>query len=217
MAKYFIYKDGEKSGPFSVEELMTKNISQETLVWTEGNETWLPAWKIGELQPVLSQGTQAQPVPPPLPDEILAQQSTQSAISNPPQGEEKKPRKRHRGCLVTSVIVVVIILVLLFTCPSPAKHKEAFANEVNSAVSNVATKDYGILGAIGSMFASGVVSVAVGEFLDVDDYFLFSIGRLSYGGEKTIVSIGILNHVFTLNSDIIEEHLDEISDQLPIN
>ena len=36
--------------------------------------------------------------------------------------------------------------------------------------------------------------------VSVDDYFIFSIGKLHYGAEEKTVSFGILGHVFTFDS-----------------
>lgn len=50
MAQYY-YTDGkERFGPFSPEELKAKNITRETLVWTDGLSDWLPAGNVTELQ-----------------------------------------------------------------------------------------------------------------------------------------------------------------------
>ena len=49
--QYFIIENGAQAGPFSPEELVnTKNISAETLVWTEGLKDWTPAWQIEEIR-----------------------------------------------------------------------------------------------------------------------------------------------------------------------
>ncbi len=108
------------------------------------------------------------------------------------------------------VVLVVVVLLLVITCPSADKHKKVISEEVNTAIGNVATENYGILGAVGSMLASGVVGVAVDEFVNVDDYIVCSVGRLYYGGDTTVVSVGIFNHIFTVNSEKIEKKIKDI-------
>ncbi len=129
--------------------------------------------------------------------------------------KDEKRKKSHRGWLVACVVLALIVLVLAFTCPPAEKHQKALAKEVNTAIGNVATKDYGLLGAFGSMLASGVVNVAVEEFLNVDDYIVCSVGKLYYGGDTTVVSVGVLNHIFTIHSDKIEEKLHDIQNSFP--
>lgn len=49
MRNYY-YTDGQdKYGPFTFEELKTKSISEETLVWYQGLQNWVPAGKVEEL------------------------------------------------------------------------------------------------------------------------------------------------------------------------
>lgn len=69
---YFIAIKGKKKGPFTIEQLEDLKIYNNTLVWKEGMEAWLPANKIEELE-----GIAIMPPPPPLPkgkfsiDEII--------------------------------------------------------------------------------------------------------------------------------------------------
>ncbi|TDQ15197.1 hypothetical protein DFQ04_3083 [Algoriphagus boseongensis] len=60
MKKYF-YTDGvTKFGPYSIEELLDKNISRDTKVWFYGLATWTPINEIEELKEVVSK------IPPPI-------------------------------------------------------------------------------------------------------------------------------------------------------
>ncbi len=122
---------------------------------------------------------------------------------------------QHPKRLIACIVVGIVLLVLILTCPSADKHRDAIAGEVNKAVSSVVTESYGILGAVGSIFVSPIVNVAVGELLDVDNYLLFSIGKMTYAGETNVVSVGVLNHIFTIHSDKIEKQLNEVMDELP--
>ena len=68
--QYFIIENGAQAGPFSPEELVnTKNISAETLVWTEGLKDWTPAWQIEEIRQALENRINTQQTPPPVPEE----------------------------------------------------------------------------------------------------------------------------------------------------
>lgn len=60
MKKYF-YTDGENQfGPFSIEELLEKNISRETKIWYYGLQTWTPFNQLEESSEFL------QKLPPPI-------------------------------------------------------------------------------------------------------------------------------------------------------
>lgn len=64
MKKYF-YTDGTNQfGPFTIEELKTKEIKSETNVWFQGIDEWIPAGKVEELHDLF------ETVPPPLKKEF---------------------------------------------------------------------------------------------------------------------------------------------------
>lgn len=66
MKKYFYSHGNEKHGPFSLEEMKTKNIRKETLIWYEGLSDWTPAGDIQVFVDIL------EITPPPLTaDEIV--------------------------------------------------------------------------------------------------------------------------------------------------
>ena len=53
MEYFIIENNGQQAGPFSLEQLVQKAITPETLVWAQGMKVWTPAWKIAELKTVL--------------------------------------------------------------------------------------------------------------------------------------------------------------------
>ena len=50
MAKYWIYKNGESEGPFSLSQLMEQELTSETLVYEQGKTNWIPLRKVDELK-----------------------------------------------------------------------------------------------------------------------------------------------------------------------
>lgn len=55
--KYYMAVNNAQQGPYSINELVTKGLTAETLVWTEGMLDWQPAGTIAELQYLLQQGS----------------------------------------------------------------------------------------------------------------------------------------------------------------
>ena len=53
------------------------------------------------------------------------------------------------------------------------------------------------------MLVAQFADAVVGQFMRVDNYVVFSVGRIRYGGETKTVSFGILGHVFTFDADDI--------------
>ena len=60
MRYYYYEQNGIKHGPFTLEELKDKRLSKKTLMWTDGLENWVLAYKINEIYDLLV------PEPPPL-------------------------------------------------------------------------------------------------------------------------------------------------------
>ena len=46
MEYFIIENNGQQAGPFSLEQLVQKAITPETLVWAQGMKDWTPAWKM---------------------------------------------------------------------------------------------------------------------------------------------------------------------------
>ena len=65
------------------------------------------------------------------------------------------------------------------------------------------------------MMVSAFGGLFIDNMLMVDDYFICSIGTVSYGGETKVVSVGIFNHVFTASADKLAEEAAEVHQSLP--
>ncbi|HMQ86283.1 MAG TPA: DUF4339 domain-containing protein [Flavilitoribacter sp.] len=65
--EYYIARGTEKSGPFSLEELLSQEIRSNTLIWKSGWSNWKPASEVPEI-PVSALRA---PVPPPAPPPIF--------------------------------------------------------------------------------------------------------------------------------------------------
>jgi GYF domain 2 len=53
MESYYLHDGTQRTGPFTVEELKSKNISENQAVWAEGMKDWTEASRILSLQPIL--------------------------------------------------------------------------------------------------------------------------------------------------------------------
>ena len=54
MTKYFIIEEGSQAGPFSPEELLSRGLTPESLVWTAGLPDWVAASTIPELTIIMN-------------------------------------------------------------------------------------------------------------------------------------------------------------------
>jgi len=98
--KQYYYTDGtNKFGPMSLDELKTKSLTADTLVWYEGMDNWIAASQVEELREMFGVN-----VPPPI--SATENQSNQQNIG----GQATAPVAPPKTWLVES------ILVTLFCC-----------------------------------------------------------------------------------------------------
>lgn len=63
MKQYFLVINGEKSGPFTIDQLATQQLTPQTLVWTEGMSDWAPAQQFAELSSLFAPQAPSAPTP----------------------------------------------------------------------------------------------------------------------------------------------------------
>lgn len=116
--------------------------------------------------------------------------------------------------LIKVIIFALIACVMLFTCPEKEKHVDKLTQEIvelsKGSLKN--ESDPGLLEDIGSAIVGTigekVARLYVNSQLEVDNYALFSVGKMYYNGEKRMVTFGIFNHVFCIAK--VYELRDEI-------
>ena len=101
---------------------------------------------------------------------------------------------------------------MVFTCPDRQAHQAVIKQEFNAAMSEKMGTSNGIIESViqmGSKYMMGMAAEsALNELLTVDNYFVCSVGRMEYDGREHVTSIGVLNHIFTVNKDDIIRALD---------
>lgn len=119
--------------------------------------------------------------------------------------------------LLTLLLILFIAGVCVVSCPKHEDHSKTIIAKFNKVIdkelsdktNNDTEKAFALLA---STICSGVSEYVIEKRLSVDNYFIFSVGKISLDGEDKIVSIGILNHVYTEIEDAIKDALQEYSD-----
>lgn len=109
--------------------------------------------------------------------------------------------------LLIILILVVITGVCVVTCPDKASHTAALKEVLNTALTeelSSSESDAGLV-MLGSMIGTSLGELVIDNMLKVDNYFVCSIGTITYDGETRVVSIGVLNHVFTPDEKDLKE------------
>jgi uncharacterized RDD family membrane protein YckC len=116
--QFYIAENGQQTGPFTIDDIKSKNIQQDTLVWTEGLDNWTKAEHIPLLKEVL------RAIPPPLPNTEAKTTNQQvpppPAPTPPPISNDKyfgydlaRRRERLFATIIEAIIIAVPILFLL--------------------------------------------------------------------------------------------------------
>lgn len=106
MKTFYIEVNGQQSEPLTLEELKGKNITRDTLVWTEGMSSWEKAGSVSELDEIFKT------TPPPLVKSALPPPITQSAPAN--GNNSFIANNRSKILLVSMSIVLILILFYSF-------------------------------------------------------------------------------------------------------
>lgn len=86
---FYIAVSDQQQGPFTIDELRTKGIQRDTLVWTEGLENWTKAEYLPFFKDILKS------VPPPLPKSDLKTSAFQAPPPIPPTQTVNAQKERQ--------------------------------------------------------------------------------------------------------------------------
>lgn len=122
--KQYYYADGDQQkGPFSFEELRSKNISKDTYVWYEGLADWMPAGDLAELSALFQATTSFAPPPPQQPNVQAnnpppANQGGYNQPANQPMGGYQTRRNTPSGQKPKTWLVESILATVLCCIPT---------------------------------------------------------------------------------------------------
>ena len=117
--------------------------------------------------------------------------------------------------LLFVLILMIVAGVCVVTCPDKASHREALKDVLNTAITEeLSSSDDSDAGFVmfGSMIVTGIGGLMIDNMLKVDNHFVCSIGTMTYDGETRVVSVGIMNHVFTPGKEDLKRAVKELND-----
>ena len=154
---YYVIENGSQVGPFSLDEMKSKNINANSLIWHEGLEKWSKAANVPELQNLLIK-------PPPPPETDQENVNVPSPIPSQLKVNQVKNYKlasvgqRFGGFVIMGVIELALFLLIIFL---------GFGGEVDDILNDLTKSegffldvlyagiDTGIIGGIFYSFFSG--------------------------------------------------------------
>jgi len=106
MKAYYLHSGSEQQGPFDIEELKTKHISENTPIWFEGLPDWTSASEIDELKflfPIKK--------PPPFNANKTTPPPIQKVQSGPESTQQQPIIKKGHDALIITIIILVLVIV----------------------------------------------------------------------------------------------------------
>lgn len=111
------------------------------------------------------------------------------------------------------LLVMGGIIALSISCPGISQHKQEIKKVFSAAIDKKIGTGSNIIDSsiksIGKMALKESADFAIKHMLEVDDYYVVSVGRVDYDGKQHIVSIGIASHVFTFGVDDVIRQIDK--------
>lgn len=228
---YFIIENNQQVGPLTLEQLVARNITSDTLVWKEGMEDWQPAWKVDELHTVLDQiranaeqAAQSQQNCQVTPPEYQAQGNygyqTQGGNPNTPHPERDmltptKP-KSYLVWKILGGLFIFLLIVMMLSNPKKDQHINSIRTEVSKAIDKGTSNGNDIFSQgfkmIARMMAGNVIDSALDQLFEYHNYLLFSKGTVTLNDKEHTVSYGIFGKVITMNADDLLKAMEKDDD-----
>ena len=115
-------------------------------------------------------------------------------------------------------IIAVVAVALMATTPDRQQHVDTIKSVMTGAV-NAELRENNIDGPLGSI-ASAAATMAVDKYLStnflVRDHRFYSLGFIDYNNEFQMLSVGVFNHVYTLDEEQAREMIKKKLNPLDI-
>ncbi|MCQ2330523.1 MAG: hypothetical protein MJZ55_00870 [Paludibacteraceae bacterium] len=115
------------------------------------------------------------------------------------------------------IILALVVVTAIVTCPDEQAHKTTLKSTTTAALNECIDRscsdpDLGLLtSALGSALGGWAIDLLVENRVYVTNYFVCSIGYITWEGESKLVSVGCFGHVFSTNKDDMLAALDPTS------
>jgi hypothetical protein len=214
--KYFILINNEQRGPFEIKDLKDNGLTSASLVWTDGMAQWMPAWQVKELRYILNEPGSVPPEPP-KPEEPKPSEPEQKPSEPEPEPiiePQAMPRPTFGiKSVITVIALALIIIIMAITTPDKRSHQDALKEVVMNVINDEVKTDDNMfeqgIRMVGNFFIGKIADSVLGEMLHVDNYVVVSVGTLNYNGKNHVVSVGIFNHVFTVNEKDVSKAIEK--------
>ena len=107
-----------------------------------------------------------------------------------------------KAIFYTLLALLILGGICVATCPDRDAHSATLKDLVSKVITAELSKEEDAdLLTLGSMIGTGLGGLVIDNVLNVEDYYVCSIGTVTIDGETQVVSVGLLNHVFTIDEE----------------
>ncbi len=118
--------------------------------------------------------------------------------------------------LLIIIILLLLVIIMVVTRPSKAAHKEAMMEAVKEFVNDEADSlglGDNVLTDLGKGIVNKTIEKGLNMKLEMHDYLIFNTTYVKLKGEEQMLSVGLLGHVFTFDSQMLREKLEEAANE----
>jgi len=118
--------------------------------------------------------------------------------------------------LLVAVIVLLVIIIMVLTRPDKDAHKEAMMEAVKEFVADEADSlgmGDNVLTDLGKGIVNKTIEKALNMKLKMHDYLIFNTTYVKLMGEEQMLSVGLFGHVFTFDSEMLHEKLEQAANE----
>ena len=118
--------------------------------------------------------------------------------------------------LFTLLVLAIIAGGMAMTCPTRQQHLEAINTVTDEWVNDkVNSNGLGLLGGqVAKLLGHTGTNFLIENNLTIDNYILFSVGKLNFDNKEHVVSVGLCNKVITFDKEDIDKAMAEMQDDL---
>lgn len=126
------------------------------------------------------------------------QQIVITPLDNSYGGYAPQRRKNNSKGLWFLLIAVIIAGVMIMTCPSKEQHAEKIRSFAMQKMNDEIQDKDGLTQGLAILLGPFVVDKVLDYTLEVDNYFIFNVGRIKFDDVDKVVTIGVFNNVILL-------------------
>lgn len=118
--------------------------------------------------------------------------------------------------ILSLAIIAAIAIAFALTNPDKKAHtdavSEAFAGVISDNITTNNSVEKLALGFVSSLLTDKVVDTVLESRLIYKNYIVFSTGAIHWNGEDKVISVGMLNNVYTFGEKEVQGALDKIKE-----